>query len=141
MVSWFPYFLQEVAHFDTRPACGILNSMHELPITESIVEIAVRYGKEAKAKRVTDLYLIIGQLATVVDESVQFYWDIISKDTICEGARLHFERIPAQLLCLDCNIPYNIEHGGMTTCPQCDGIRVKVTQGEEFRLDSINIED
>ena len=113
--------------------------MHELPITESILEIAVRHGQQAHAGRVVDLYLVIGQLSSIVDDSIQFYWDIISRDTICEGAALHFERIPAQLLCLDCNHTYGFEHE-LTTCPHCDSSRVKVTAGEEFQLQSIEVE-
>ena len=113
--------------------------MHELPVTENILEIAVRHGRQANAARVKDLYLVIGQLSSIVDDSIQFYWDIISKDTICEGAKLHFERIPAQLLCLDCSHIYGFEHE-LTACPNCDSSRVKVTAGEEFQLQSLEIE-
>jgi hydrogenase nickel incorporation protein HypA/HybF len=113
--------------------------MHELPITESILDIAVRHGQQASAVCVTDLYLVIGQLSSIIDDSVQFYWDIISRDTICEGATLHFERIPAQLRCLDCNHTYGFEHE-LTACPNCNGSRVKVIAGEEFQLQSIEVE-
>ncbi len=113
--------------------------MHELPITENILEIAVRHGQQANAVRVKDLYLVIGQLSSIVDDSIQFYWDIISKNTICEGAQLHFERIAAQLLCLDCGQTYGFEHE-LIACPHCDGSRVKVIAGEEFQLQSIEIE-
>ncbi|HID50673.1 MAG TPA: hydrogenase maturation nickel metallochaperone HypA [Anaerolineae bacterium] len=113
--------------------------MHELPVTQSILEIATRYAAEANARRVTDLYLVIGQLSSIVDDSIQFYWDIISRDTVCAGARLHFERIPATLLCLDCGHTYTLD-GELTLCPQCASSRVQVTSGEEFRLDSIEVE-
>ena len=73
--------------------------MHELPITESILEIAIRHAEKAGAKRITDIHLVIGQLSSIVDESVSFYWDIISKDTIAEGAELHFRRVQIQMLC------------------------------------------
>jgi hydrogenase nickel incorporation protein HypA/HybF len=112
--------------------------MHELSITENILEIAVRHGQQANASQVTDLYLVIGQLSSIVDDSLQFYWDIISKDTICEGATLHFERIPAQLQCQDCGHSYSFEHE-LFACPACDSVRIKVTAGEEFQLQSIEI--
>jgi hydrogenase nickel incorporation protein HypA/HybF len=64
--------------------------MHELSVTESILEIALRHASNANAKRITNLYMVKGQLASIVDDSVQFYWDIISKDSIAEGAVLHF---------------------------------------------------
>jgi hydrogenase nickel incorporation protein HypA/HybF len=114
--------------------------MHELPVTESILEIALRYAKKAQATRITDLHLVIGQLATLVDDSIQFYWDMIAKDTIAEGARLHFQRIPAELLCLDCGNRYAPDDE-ILACPKCQSVRVKVTAGEEFRLDSIDVEN
>ena len=81
--------------------------MHELSVTESILEIALRHANNANAKRITNLYLVIGQLASIVDDSVQFYWDIISKDSIAEGAVLHFRRLPATLACQECNFQYS----------------------------------
>ncbi|PID86175.1 MAG: hydrogenase maturation nickel metallochaperone HypA [Chloroflexi bacterium] len=113
--------------------------MHELAITENILNIAVDYGEGAGATQVTDLHLIIGQLSSIVDDSIQFYWDIISKDTICEGAVLHFERVPAQLECRDCGTQYTLSRELMS-CPSCDSIRLTVLSGEEFRLESIQVE-
>ena len=75
--------------------------MHELAVTESILDIAVKYAEQAGASRVSDLYLVIGRLSSIVDDSVQFYWDIVSQNTLCAGSRLHFQRVPAELLCLD----------------------------------------
>ena len=113
--------------------------MHELAVTENLLEIALRHGEAAGATRVTDLYLRIGWLSSFVDDSVQFYWDIISKGTICEGAILHFERIPAQLKCLDCGTAYTL-NGETQPCPHCGSLRVKVLQGDEFKLDSIAVD-
>jgi hydrogenase nickel incorporation protein HypA/HybF len=113
--------------------------MHELTITQSILEIALRHAQQAQATRVTDLYLVIGQLSSVVDDSVQFYWDMVAKDTIAEGARLHFRRIPAELTCRDCGKQYPPD-GETLACPKCQSTRVKVTAGDEFRLDSIDID-
>lgn len=113
--------------------------MHELSVTENILEIALRHAAQAEATRVTGLYLVIGRLSSIVDESVQFYWDIISQGTICQGAQLHFEHIPATLLCLECGHTYTLS-GPLETCPQCDSALVRVTAGEEFRLDSIEVE-
>ena len=113
--------------------------MHELDVTQSILTIALDHAERAGATRVSDLYLVIGQLSSIVDDSVQFYWDIISKETICEGARLHFERVPAQMICLDCGEQYVLT-GGLSECPACASFRVRVTGGEEFRLGSIDVE-
>lgn len=114
--------------------------MHELSVTESILEISLRHANKANAKRVTNLYLVIGQLASIVDDSVQFYWDIISKGTIADGAILHFRRLPATMACLDCNHQYSPDSNGFS-CPKCNSDHVKVVSGEEFYMEAIDIEN
>ncbi len=113
--------------------------MHELAVTESILDLAVKYARQAEARRVTDLYLVIGRLSSVVDDSVQFYWELLSEKTLCEGSRLHFQRVPAQLTCLECSNAYELD-SELEPCPNCGSPKVKVTSGDQFFLDSIQIE-
>lgn len=113
--------------------------MHELSVTENILEITLRHANQAGASRVTDIYLVIGRLSSIVDDSIQFYWDMMSENTICAGALLHFERIPARLLCLNCNNEYTLE-ADLEPCPVCQSPHIKVIAGEEFRVDSIEVE-
>lgn len=113
--------------------------MHELSVTENILEIAVRHGQNAGASRITHLYLVIGELSSIIDDSVQFYWDMISENTLAEGAELHFKRIPTQINCLECGHDYSPVNGEFA-CPECGSIRIKVKSGEEFFLEAIDIE-
>jgi hydrogenase nickel incorporation protein HypA/HybF len=113
--------------------------MHELAITEQIAEIAIRHGVKNQAQEVTDLHLVIGELSTVIDDSVQFYWKLITEDTICEGATLHFNRVQAKFRCLDCENDYQLSDGELTPCPNCGSTRMEILQGKEFHLESINI--
>ena len=113
--------------------------MHELSVTESVLDIACQHAEKAQAKKVTDIYLVIGRLSSIVDESIQFYWNVISKDTLCEDAALHFRRIPAALVCLECDTHYTLEDD-LTPCPNCGSARVRVVSGDEFNLESIEIQ-
>lgn len=113
--------------------------MHELPVTESILNIALQYAERERATSIKDLYLVIGDLSSIVDESVQFYWDIISRDTLAEGAVLHFERTPMQMVCFDCGKTYRPEPGTLA-CPGCGSTYVQVAGGDDFRLEAITIE-
>ena len=112
--------------------------MHELSVTESVLEIACKHAKNAQASIVTDIYLVIGRLSSIVDDSVMFYWEMISKDTICEKAQLHFKRIPAELVCLECNKKYKL-NDYLTPCPNCGSANVRVLSGDEFNIESIEI--
>ena len=113
--------------------------MHELSVTESVLEIACKHAEKAQARKVTDIYLVIGRLSSIVDDSVQFYWDVISRDTICKNAQLHFRREPAKLVCLDCQSEYTLEDELMP-CPNCGSARIRVLSGDEFNLESIEIQ-
>ncbi len=114
--------------------------MHELAITESILNISLKHAEQANATAVTDLFLVIGDLSSVVDDSVQFYWDIVSRDTLAEGAVLHFSRIPIEMTCQDCGKAYTPDKETMN-CPGCGGASPVITKGEEFYLDSITVEN
>jgi hydrogenase nickel incorporation protein HypA/HybF len=114
--------------------------MHELPVTESILKIALTHAETAGAKRITEIYLVIGDLASIIDDSVSFYWDIVSKDTAAEGAELIFKRIKAEFLCLECNDRFHPD-GKEFSCPACSSQLVKVIAGDEFAVEAIQVED
>ena len=113
--------------------------MHELAITEEILRIAVEHAESAHARRVTDINIVIGGLSSVVDDSVQFYFDFSSPGTIAEGAQLHFRRVPARLRCRQCGQAFEPE-GMDWSCPQCQSLGGDVIAGKEFFLDSIEVE-
>ncbi len=103
------------------------------------MKIAVEHAEKASARRVTDLHIVIGDLASMVDDSIQFYWEIIARDTIAEQATLHFRRLPAQLQCNTCSEKYQPTEKELI-CPTCHGIGAKIISGEEFFLESIDVE-
>jgi len=103
------------------------------------MEIAIRHAQNSNAKRIISLNIVIGQLATIIDDSVQFYWDLIAEDTIAKGAQLNFNRVLTELLCQDCNRQFTPGADDFA-CPECQGVNVKIVAGNEFYLDSIEIE-
>ena len=109
--------------------------MHELAVTQSVLELGLSYAPPGA--QISDLYLVIGELSSFVDDSVQFYWDLISAGTAAAGAQLHFRRIPAQMTCRACGCTYSPRDA--LACPDCDSLQVTVTAGEEFYLESIEV--
>lgn len=111
--------------------------MHELPVTQNILEIVLRH---AGGHRVVGIYLVIGDLSSFVDESIQFYWGLIAEGTAAADARLHFRRIPAEMRCEECGAQYMIEHEQLL-CPECGGARVRLVAGREFYVESIDVDE
>ncbi len=113
--------------------------MHEMAVTQSLLNITLEYAQRANAVRVNELRIVVGELSSIVDDSVQFYWDFISQGTIAEKARLTFRRIPATMRCADCGRE-SLLNREEYTCPACGSGRLAVTGGEEFYLESIDVD-
>ncbi len=113
--------------------------MHELAVTQGILDISLHHAEKANAKKITDINLVIGQFSSIVDDSVQFYWDIVAQGTIAQGAVLHFNRLPGEMTCSICGHTFRPD-GETFTCPSCSSPQVRITKGEEFRVDSIDVE-
>ncbi|MGI6367248.1 MAG: hydrogenase maturation nickel metallochaperone HypA [Anaerolineae bacterium] len=114
--------------------------MHELAVTESIIEIATRNAAEAGASRVLAIHLVVGDLSSIVDDSVQFYFDFLSEGTMAAGARLMFERVSVELACAACGWHWQPVSADWQ-CPHCGQRQAKVVKGREFYVDSIEVED
>lgn len=110
--------------------------MHELSITESILKIAVEEGKAHNAKKVTGINIKMGVMSDLLPECINYYFDIISKDTIAEGAVINIEKVPLKIKCFDCNSISSINERSFR-CPECGSQNIKMLHGNEFYIDSL----
>jgi hydrogenase nickel incorporation protein HypA/HybF len=113
--------------------------MHELSVTESILDIVVSHAQQANARNITDIHLVLGDLSSIVDDSVKFYWDMLSEGTLAEGAELHFQRVQTELECQECGSRYK-PSGNDLSCPECNSRKINIIAGEEFFIESIEVE-
>ena len=112
--------------------------MHELFVTEALLDLALRHAQAAQAGQITNVHVVVGQLSSVVDDSVQFYWDLISAGTLAAGALLHFRRVPALFRCSDCRHEY-APGAEVLACPACGSLRVSLVAGDELYLEALDV--
>lgn len=115
--------------------------VHELPVTQGVLEVVLAAAERAEAHRVRTIELVIGDLSSIVDDSVQFYFDILSKGTIAEGAELRFRRESAEMTCLDCGSTVTVSAPLSPWCEKCGSGNVRLTGGRAFRVESIEVDD
>jgi hydrogenase nickel incorporation protein HypA/HybF len=113
--------------------------MHELAVTQSMLEIVLRHAHQAGGVQVSAIYLVVGQLSSILDDSVAFYWDIVARGTPAEGARLHFRRIPARFRCEACGTEFLLQEE-TRECPACASQSVRLIAGDEFAVESIEVD-
>jgi len=122
--------------------------MHEMSITQAMLDLALEH---AQGHRITDVYLRVGKLSGVVPESVEFYFDYLSKGTLAEGATLHFETVPLEMTCMECGRqadlsdwtdepPRAIMVQALARGCQCGSKNLRITGGTGFDMVSLEVE-
>ena len=115
-------------------------AMHEYAVTENVVDIVCRHAVKAGARRVRRVHLVVGELSSIIDDSVQFYYDLISEGTVAQAAELVFRRVAVEVECGACGYVWQPADADWT-CPQCGQAQARVRAGREFYVESIEVED
>jgi hydrogenase nickel incorporation protein HypA/HybF len=111
--------------------------VHELSLSGAVLNTAV---KHAAGRRVSLISLRIGRLRQVVPDTLAFYFGFVARGTVCEGARLEHETVAPSLRCNVCEREWEIEIPAFR-CPTCGGGEVVVARGDEFEVESIEVEE
>jgi hydrogenase nickel incorporation protein HypA/HybF len=111
--------------------------MHELSVATAVLNTAV---KHAGGRQVTVVNLRVGRMRQVVPDSLRFYWEIVARDSACEGAALELVEIETELECSDCAWRWSPQIPAFR-CPGCASANVAVLTGEELEVEYIEVED
>lgn len=114
--------------------------MHELSVTEGILSTVLAAAEQAAARRVVAIDLVIGDLTGIVPDSIQFYFDLLSQNTIAASAQLRFRREPATAKCNACGHHFEASLPLLPLCPACGSPRLEVTGGRRLQVESIEID-
>jgi hydrogenase nickel incorporation protein HypA/HybF len=110
--------------------------VHELSLAGAVHDTAMRH---ADGRRVTAISVRTGAMRQVVPASLEFYFEIVARDTLCEGASLTFTEVATELRCRGCRTRWSPEIPAFR-CPGCGGADVEITRGEELCVDYIEVE-
>jgi hydrogenase nickel incorporation protein HypA/HybF len=111
--------------------------VHELSLSRAVIATV---EKHAAGRRVSVVHLRIGRMRQVVPETLAFYFEFAARDTACDGARLEMELVEVQLRCTACDHSWAIDVPSFR-CPACSSSRAEVTSGNEFEVESIDVEE
>jgi len=116
--------------------------MHELPITESILNVVLKHAKMNGARRVVTVYLQVGKLSDLEDDWIQRYFNYLSKGTPAEGAKLKIERTPVRMKCHACSTSYEAEMAKKDdpVCPACGEKGGTLLSGREYIIKEMEVQ-
>lgn len=116
-----------------------MKTLHELSVTSSMVELILTEIKKRDIKKVFKVNLLIGDLSCIEEDSVRYYFDLLSKDTPLEETELSIEYKKSSFRCLDCGSLYERCDFDFR-CPYCGGSGRIKSANTFFYIESIEVE-
>jgi hydrogenase nickel incorporation protein HypA/HybF len=114
--------------------------MHELSVTQQIIRIAKEEAEKHKVNKVLEIRIEVGELTGLIPGCIQDYFDIASKGTAVEGAKLIINKVPVAVRCSSCGSENEIDKSKGYGCPICGHSDIKIIRGNEFLIQSLEVE-
>lgn len=108
--------------------------MHELAITESIVEGVLQHVPE---QRISKVVLDIGRLCGVEPDAIRFCFEVAARGTRLEGAAVEIRSLPVLGRCRACGKDFE-PPDALPLC-ECGSAEVDVLGGLELRIRSVEV--
>jgi hydrogenase nickel incorporation protein HypA/HybF len=113
--------------------------MHEMAVMSYLLEAVEAEAAQLGAQRVLAINVVMGERASVFDDSLLFYFDMLTPGTRAEGARLNVRRTAMRFHCAGCARDYT--HVDDTfRCPQCQTVGQVTNDGTELMIESIEVD-
>ncbi|HXK57127.1 MAG: hydrogenase maturation nickel metallochaperone HypA [Gammaproteobacteria bacterium] len=113
--------------------------MHEMSLCESILQVLEQSAADRGFARVRTVWLEIGQLSAVEPEAMRFGFEVVTRGSLAEGARLEIVELPGQAWCMQCAKTVRVQQR-FHACPDCGGRQLQVTGGEEMRIKELEVD-
>lgn len=116
-------------------------------MTSQIVQSVLAEVEKRKAKKVTEVHLVIGELTFLGLEQVRFAYEVLTKGTALEGSKLLIETQKGAVKCDTCGYEGGFKYENdplyhlpvpTLKCARC-GRPVNVTTGKECIVKSIKM--
>src|ERR1700680_1459009 len=92
--------------------------MHEMALAASVLQIVEDTARRHGALRVSAVRLEIGRLSHVESEALRFSFDVVTRKSLADGARLEILATDGTAWCMRCSDSVALERLG-DPCPCC----------------------
>jgi len=111
--------------------------MHEFPITQELVRIAL---EEANGKRIKRLKIKVGEWSGAYPRYIEYYFPDVAAGTLAEGAELEFVEEKLAARCAKCGAEFKPE-SLVFECRNCGSKRLEITAGKRIELIELEVEE
>ncbi len=112
--------------------------MHEISICEGILQVIEEQAVSQNYQSVEKIWLEIGPLAGVELEALRFGFDVVTKGTLAENAKLEIVETVGEAWCMPCQKNVSIAKQ-FDACPYCGSFQIQITGGDELRIKEMEV--
>lgn len=110
--------------------------MHELSLSQSLIEIVADHARRYELERVTEVLVDVGALSCVSPHALSFCFDATARGTVAEGATLTISVVEVEAWCWTCGKSVTVtDRAG--SCPECGGFTVRATDHGDLKVREI----
>ena len=113
--------------------------MHELSITQSILDYSLSEEKKHGGVKIREIRLLLGPFSGIVPECIQMYMDLLAEGTIAQGVKIKATTLPLKVRCRDCGKESEITRRHIA-CPFCESLRLEILSSNDFIIDSLEVD-
>jgi hydrogenase nickel incorporation protein HypA/HybF len=113
--------------------------MHELALTEKMLKLVLSEAESHQAVKIIKIKIKIGELSGIIEDCVEYYFQLAARDTLAAGAELEFIRCKAVLFCPKCRREFEKKPPDFN-CPDCGNLCRLTDSGRECFVESIEVE-
>ncbi|KRH95568.1 MULTISPECIES: hydrogenase maturation nickel metallochaperone HypA [Cylindrospermopsis] len=112
--------------------------MHETDMTKAlIITIKQWWESQPGCPRISAIHLMIGKFTCVEPGSLQFAFQVQTRNTFLDGVELVIKEIPLIAFCHPCQLEYLPEIGQQYSCPRCYHPMEDIRSGRELKIERI----
>jgi hydrogenase nickel incorporation protein HypA/HybF len=105
--------------------------MHEMGMCEDVLHAIER---RARGRTVAAVGIRTGAMLRVVPDAFRQSFELVAAGTVADGAEVELTDVPAGGRCGTCGATFEAVEA-FPACPECGGVDVVVTDGDELTLE------
>ena len=113
--------------------------MHEYSIVQALLDSCEENAIKNDATKVTKVIIKVGVLSGVEPQLLTTAFNTFKEGTMCDGAQFVLNHQKVVIECYDCKESNTLEKHEFL-CPKCESKDVKVIDGEDMYLMSLEME-
>lgn len=112
--------------------------MHETDMTKALIITVQNWWKEQPERpAISHVHLTVGKFTCVEPVSLQFAFEVQTRNTFLEGAKLVIKETPLIAFCHRCQQEYRPEIGIQYACPECKLPMEDIRSGRELKIERV----